>query len=680
MLNLRGVGRFLFIFLVVSSFKGTAQNQARLISPFTHIQTGKSFPVGIWIQLRPGWHTYWSHPGDLGSSPQIQWDLPKGVSLKSLPWPLPLRHSQTVGAATAHSFIYKNTVLLPFEVKTARDYSGEEVRIGLTMKWAVCEKICSIKSAREELRLTTAPDFKIHKRREGIFRKFQRKPSGDLLKMEMERGDSFLILSFQFKGKGKCLDVFPKSPRDFSSSPPEILRKSPQSCSFKTATSSSPSKVEGLLVYEKNNRVSAEDFSIGTDGLFPLALFALFAFLGGLILNFMPCVLPVIFLKLYNTLEWIEKSQKKILWLNLTYAGGVLVSFWVLALAVSLFQSAGRAVGWGFHLQSPLFVTFLALLFTFMGFYLLGLLKIPLPRTAVGFKGDGFLNHFITGVLSATSASPCTVPFMASAVGFALSRSLIEIFVVFSFLGLGLSFPYLILSFFPGLLKKLPSPGRKMELLKSAMAFPLFMVTVWLMYLLSLQLSPSSLFLTLMIFPLTGFAVWWGRCVRHSLLRRSILWVTAGLIVLLIVFQEKKTSSEEVKEPVFSLSHPSTWPEFSEEKTARDRSRGENVFVAFGAEWCLTCKTNERVFKNEEVRDFLKRHAVRVYYGDWTHGGGEIMEFLKSHNSWGVPFYVFFRGEEKTVRFPELLLVKPFLKKLKSAVKDPVDFQRSRAK
>ena len=205
-----------------------------------------------------------------------------------------------------------------------------------------------------------------------------------------------------------------------------------------------------------------------------------------------------------------------------------------------LFKSAGQAVGWGFHLQSPLFVTLLALLFTFMGFYLLNLFILPLPKAALHFKGDKFFNHFITGVLSTTAASPCTVPFMASAVGFAFSRNELEIFVIFSFLGLGLSAPYLFLSLVPHWFRKLPLPGKKMQLIKSALAFPLFMVTVWLMYLLSFQLSAQSFFLTLMIFPLIGLYIWCTKFLSHSLTRNAILGLMALLTAALIVFQEKK--------------------------------------------------------------------------------------------------------------------------------------------
>ena len=491
----------------------------------------------------------------------------------------------------------------------------------------------------------------------------------DLLKSEFVRQNQSLILHFKFKNPVQCLNVFPKSPEDFAEDPPQTLTEELHSCSFQVKSSHSfLPKVSGLLTYKKQDQVISSEFTALERKFFGLAFFALIAFLGGLLLNIMPCVLPIIFLKLYNTLELIEKSPKKILFLNLTYSAGVIVSFWILAFSVLAFKSAGQAVGWGFHLQSPLFVTLLALLFILMGFYLLNLFTLPLPKTVLNFKGEKFLDHFITGVLSTTAASPCTVPFMASAVGFAFSRNYLEIFIIFTFLGLGLSFPYLFLSFVPNWFKKLPPPGRKMQLIKSALAFPLFIVTVWLMYLLSFQLNTRSFFLTLMIFPFIGFYIWCAKFLNRSLIRNIALGLIIILTATVILFQEKQPASTKKSQQILSVSNPSTWKEFSLKNVAEARSRGHNVFVALGAEWCLTCKTNERVFKNEKIRDFLKTHNVQLYYGDWTNGGQEITEFLKSYNSWGVPFYIFYRGNEKTVLFPELLSSKIVLKKFQSAM------------
>ena len=663
----------LFLIITACSLQEAAaqssQNQASLISPYTHVKPEESFPVGVWIQLKPDWHTYWQYAGNTGIAPKIQFDLPEGVSLKNSPWPKPKRLLYKTKESNLYSFIYEKEVLLPFEITVPQGYSSLELPLRVSIEWAVCKEICSIKKETHHLKLAMDNSFKTHPKNKNLFDRRKVPPPADLLQSEFVRQNQSLVLHFEFKNPVKCLDVFPKSGEDFAADPPKILTEESHSCSFQVG--SSPSllrKVSGLLTYEKQDQTFFIEFSAPERKFFGLAFFALLAFLGGLLLNIMPCVLPIIFLKLYNTLELIEKSPKKILWLNVTYSAGVIVSFWVLAFSILAFKSAGQAVGWGFHLQSPLFVTLLALLFTFMGFYLLNLFTFPLPKAALHFKGDKLFNHFITGVLSTTAASPCTVPFMASAVGFAFSRNELEIFVIFTFLGLGLSAPYLFLSFVPHWFRKLPLPGKKMRLIKSALAFPLFIVTVWLMYLLSFQLSTQSFFLTLLIFPLIGLYIWCVKFLSRSFTRNILLGLMIFLTATLIVSQEKKSAVAEKTKQALSISNPSTWKEFSLKQVSEDRGRGHNVFVALGAEWCLTCKTNEQVFKNNKIKEFLKRHNVQLYYGDWTNGGREITEFLKSHNSWGVPFYIFYKGKEKTILLPEFLLPASLLKKLQSAM------------
>ena len=655
-----------------------AQHHIALISPFTHIPPEQSFPIGVWIKLKPGWHTYWKNAGDTGVPPKIRFELPKGVSLKNAPWPSPQRRVDNPAGKTLYSFVYEKEILLPFELTVSRGYSHLELPVQLSMEWAVCKEICSVKHTNLSLTLAMDTSFKSHSEHRKVFRRNKPdiNPPADLLKSEFIRQNHFLHLHFEFKEPVQCRDIIPQSREDFAGEEPQLLKgEDPRSCVFQVKDSGSfLPKVSGLLTYRKQDRTVSVSFTALEKKIFGLLFFALMAFLGGLLLNIMPCVLPVIFLKLYNTLELIEKSPKKILWLNLTYSAGVIVSFWVLAFSVLAFKSGGEALGWGFHLQSPLFVTLLALLFTLMGFYLLNLFSFPLPQTVLNFKGEKFLDHFITGTLSTAAASPCTVPFMASAVGFAFSRSAIEVFVIFSFLGLGLSFPYLFLSLVPGWFKKLPFPGKKMQLVKSALAFPLFITTVWLMYPLSLQLTAPSFFLTLVIFPLTGFYIWCAGSLKRPLVKNAALWLTVALVAVLIAFQEKRAdNSAESLRQTFSVSDPSTWTAFSPQSVLRDRNQGKNVFVAIGAEWCLTCKTNERVFRNKEIKDFLKSHNVHLYYGDWTHGGREITEFLKSYNGWGVPFYILYKGKEKTVLFPEFLLSGPFLKRLKSALGEPSD-------
>ena len=391
------------------------------------------------------------------------------------------------------------------------------------------------------------------------------------------------------------------------------------------------------------------------------------AFLGGLILNVMPCVLPILFLKFYNTLELKQLSPSKAVLLNISYSLGVIVSFLVLALFIFVSKKAGEGLGWGFHLQSPLFVSLLALLFTFMGFYLLGALSFSSPKkTFKLFKQEKFLSHFLTGVLSTTAASPCTVPFMAGAVGYAFSRSYLEIFSIFFFLGLGLSFPFLILSLFPRAFKYLPSPGIWSERLKKIFSIPLFLTSAWLTSILYLQVSLKVFLITLLVFPISILWIFFQKKSKSIKLLAGFIFFTTLTAIFSVQFILKPAPQNPSVKKSAVLS--SLWQEFDENKIQYDKQQGRNVFIAFGAKWCLSCQVNERIFRKKAFQDQVKKHRIQLYYGDWTNKTDSISSFLESHSRQGVPFYIFYKGEEEFFIFSSFLLEQSFLKKLESLV------------
>ena len=477
------------------------------------------------------------------------------------------------------------------------------------------------------------------------------------------------MITFENREKETCIDIYPLQKEDFSPTPPKSITGQ-TNCVFEvTSGSSDLPKISGLLLYRgEEGRIKSSLFTSTEKAPFHLFWFLILAFIGGLILNVMPCVLPVIFLKLYNTLELKEKTGRSLIYLNLSYVAGVVSSFLLLAFFIVLSKSAGESIGWGFHLQSPVFVTLLSLLFSLMGFYLLNLLDIPLPKVALNFKGEKVFSHFLTGVLSTTAASPCTVPFMASAVGFAFSRSYLEIFTIFLFLGLGLSFPYLLLSFFPGFLKRLPGPGKWMERLKTLLAFPLFGTTLWLFWLLFFQLNQKIFFITLSLFTLTIALLLTRKFFNKYPLIRTLLFTAAVSVLIALVFFQKigNTPPLHAKSSYTALNAQTFLPD----QIKQDRSEEKNIFIAFGAEWCLTCKLNERIFDSPEIIDFFKNQSIKFYYGDWTNNNPLITSFLEKYGYKGVPFYIFFKGSEKTVIFPSLLTTKSFIKKLQSALKE----------
>ena len=304
-----------------------------------------------------------------------------------------------------------------------------------------------------------------------------------------------------------------------------------------------------------------------------------------------------------------------------------------------------------------------------MGLYLLGWLPLPMPQRALNFKGEKPLSHFFTGMLSAIAASPCTVPFMASAVGFALSRSHLEIFIIFLFLGLGLSFPYLLLACSPKLLRALPTPGRWMERLKKFLALPLFATALWLIHLLFFQLNEKAFLVTLILLPLVAATALLQNLFKSPSVGPWILSLSFMILAGLLSFQKigGKRFAPNKALPFKALSPKP----FAHSKIKEERNKGENIFIAFGAEWCLTCKFNERVFSDPAVADFFKARSLAFYYGDWTQKNPHITRFLEKYGYRGVPFYIAFKGSKKALILPGLLTSNTLIKKLNSFLKEP---------
>ena len=629
--------------------------------------------MGFLFHLKPGWHTYWSYEGEVGKPLKVRWQLPEGSTLSPLPWPIPSRFENLIGEnKKVYSFIYKEEVLIPFQLKIPGTYGKDNITLQAHLEWLLCKDVCLSQEKHLSLNLKVQDSPLISKETQKLFQKWKdQSPGKQVIESHFQRRDSRNMIHFE--NQEVCVDIYPHQPEDFSPTPPLKIKKQ-RGCTFEALPGSSRlPKISGLLLYkDSEGKTQGANFISREQAPFSLLWFALMAFIGGLILNIMPCVLPVIFLKLYNTMELRGKAVKSLLWPNLSYTAGVISSFLLLALFIFISKSAGESIGWGFHLQSPVFVTLLSLLFLLMGFYLLGWLSFPLPKAVLDFKGDKTFSHFLTGILSTTAASPCTVPFMASAVGFAFSRSYVEIFVIFFFLGLGLSFPYLLLSFFPGFLNRLPGPGKWMERFKAFFALPLFGTTLWLLYLLFFQLNQKTFLITVILLPVSVFCLLLTQRRIFKKTSLQFLLLTAFLTGLgtVIVFQKKRAPGPLVQKKAPYPASLNVKP-FSPDKILEEKERGENIFIAFGAEWCLTCKLNERIFRKKPILDFFKTHSIEFYYGDWTNKNPLITKFLEKYGYKGVPFYIFFKGSKRIVIFPSLLTSKSFLKKLQSSFEKP---------
>ena len=668
---------FLLFFPLFSHSEESAKQKQQdifhiaLISPYQAVKKNSAFLAGIHVQLAPEWHSYWSFAGDFGQAPNIKFHKTEHVRIKALPLPRPQRKSFLINKQNSYSFIYENELLIPLEIFIEEDYQKESFNLSLELEWAVCKDICLSKTNQLKLSLNLADQFKEDIQKQKIFQFWKQLlplPAKNLgLKSHFQEKGGRQILDFSFKTPIVCLDLFPKSALDFSTKKARLLSQTESSCSFEVEKSNSNlSALSGLLTYSLRSKINSSHFQSHKNKFLGLLWFILMAFLGGLLLNVMPCVLPIIFLKFYNNLELAGRPQRQRLILNISYSAGVISSFLFLAGVIFISKQLGESAGWGFHLQSPLFVSCLALLFTLMAFYFLDVLSFSAPKLPSLFKDQKMSSHFLTGVLSTTAASPCTVPFMASAVGFAFSRSYLEIFSIFFFLGLGLSSPYLALSVFPQALKYIPSPGHWTQMVKKLLSLPLFLTSLWLIYILYFQLNLKSFFLTLMIFP--ALFVW--LYLQKSLDKKNIKkWIQAAAVTAIVFILAGQsffnTSDKAFKKFKAADFLSSQWRIFDNNNVLFDTRSGKNVFIAFGAEWCLTCKFNERIFESKEFKDLAIANHIELYYGDWTNKSDSITYFLESYSRQGVPFYMFFKGEQELFIFPTLLLKESFLEKLK---------------
>lgn len=391
-----------------------------------------------------------------------------------------------------------------------------------------------------------------------------------------------------------------------------------------------------------------------------LAAILLFGLLGGLILNAMPCVLPVLSLKVFGLVRSAGLGRREVTSGALATAAGILVSFWALAAAAIAAKAAGSAVGWGVQFQRPGFVAFLAVVILLFTLNLWGLFEIQLPgrlaAAAGGGEREGLGGHFASGLFATLMATPCSAPFLGTAVGFALAREAFEVLAVFTAIGVGMALPYLLLAVAPGAARWLPKPGVWMETLKGVMGFLLAGAMIWLLYVLGNQVAPERLALFEGVLLAVGLATWLAsRAPLGSAPRR--LWGAAALAAALGAIALAGGGSAPVRGAAVEGDPGGiAWRAWDPAEAERLAAAGTPVFLDITADWCVTCKVNERlILETPEVRAALARHGVVAMKGDWTHRDDAIADFLASHGRYGIPFYMVYRpGREPNV-LPELI-------------------------
>ena len=640
---------------------GTSHVKASLVSERDWIEPGKAVTVGLRLEMEDGWHTYWKNPGDAGLPPKMNWRLPEGFTVGPIAWPTPDR----IAVPPLMSYGYEGEVVLPMVVETPADLTaGIDVRLGGRADWVECMEVCLPGRAEVELTLPVRAEAAPTSAAGPLFERARRAqpvaPEGWALDASSAGGK--ILLSFHPPGGGVVEDAyfFAAEPGTVEHPAAQVLHAG--RTKHRLDVLPAKSRTEPLL--RLDGVLWAQGHAIRVDlpvtalaavppppvpppataaGL-PLAL--TFAFLGGLILNLMPCVLPVLSLKVLGFVKQAGDDARKARVHGLVFTAGVLVSFWALLGLLLLLRAGGQHVGWGFQLQSPGFVVFLSFLFFLLGLNLFGVFEVGSSLIAAGniAAGQSGLAHsFWNGVLATVVATPCTAPFMGSALGYGLSQTAAVSILVFTALGLGMAAPYLLLSFSPRLLRFLPPPGAWMVGFKQLMGFCLMATVVALLWLFGQQGGVDGMAFLLGALLLAGLGAWLYGRPSATPRGRSIRLVLSAALVILGLAVGFGPARPRAAAPAAVGSADLRWETWSDARVAELRAQGKPVFVDFTAAWCLTCKVNEKVaLDTREVAERFAREGVTLLKADWTLRDDRITQALASYGRQGVPAYVLY--------------------------------------
>ncbi|MDF1658220.1 MAG: thioredoxin family protein [Verrucomicrobiales bacterium] len=651
---------------------------AQLVSDQDVIAPGEPFTLGLRFVIDPTWHTYWINPGETGKTTELNLSMPDGFSAGPLQFPVPKRFVTDFGFNIIEAgFGYEGTVIHPITVTPPADLKvGDEITITAKADWLMCDPAtCVPGSATFSITLPVAGVSE--KSTEAMSIQFHQKkvPQNVDWATDLSFADGKVTVTVEVP-EGSLpptakLHLHPYDNFIFDQlSEPEISRENGKTTFLFDADETlteAPESFAGLLVAETDTTKTGFRVSMGdagapnefseksttpsqptaeTDAL-PFGggligiLFA--AFLGGIILNIMPCVFPVISLKVMSFVGQAGEDRKKVLAHSLTFALGILVFFWILTTAMLVIRSvSGGDVGWGVQLQQPGFVVGLIFVMVVVAMSLFGVFELGTSMTSMGgglANKSGYAGSFWSGALAVLLATPCTAPLMAPAIGFALSQSAPIMFLVFTTLGLGLAAPYFVFAIFPKLLDVIPPPGAWMETFKQFMGFPMLAVAVWLIGVLSKQLNVEGLQWSLAAVLFLAVAGWiLGRFCGfdRSNSARMKGRVAAILFFALSIGVAWKATGSRAEASETDIR----------EVIASNQKKGTPVFVDFTAEWCVTCKVNERTtIKTDSVQQLFKDNGVEFVIADWTNQDARITEVLKTFGRAGVPFYVLYPGD-----------------------------------
>ena len=674
----------------------TENAEVELISENLTIQPGESFWIGVRMDLRDGWYVYYRNPGDSGMPLMTEWMHDKDFNIGEIQWPYPLWIE--VGAGLA-SYGYYGDVLLMMEATAPDDLEpGTEYTLKAEADYLICEKICIPEYVDIELTLgITDDDVEYNEEWLPYFAETRAKHPVELNYWKADASVSddgneitleLTTDAFELPEYSEIIYFANEEGEIENASKPEfsqdgqVITITMQKSGYK---SDDVTRVWGL-VYNADGWDDSGDIkaitvdvdltdeavaSVGdTDST--LSVFTLrfliilsFAFLGGLILNLMPCVFPILSIKVMNFMQMSGHNPGEVKKHGFIFGAGVLLSFLVLAGLLLLLRAGGQELGWGFQLQTPAFIAFMTFLMFGLGLSLMGVFEIGSSLINVAGKagtGEGLRGSFFSGILATVLATPCTAPFMGTALGIAITLPATTALMIFAMLGIGMAAPYILLSSFPALMKFLPKPGPWMETFKQAMAFPLFATAIWLIWVFGQQAGVDGLTNLLIGLLFLSLGIWIiHRWNRHQISTRSRI-ITRSIATVLIVGGFLFSASSEAvtfdgSETASVDSYGIAWEPFSHKLVDQYRDEGRNIFIDFTAAWCITCKANERViFSSNRVKDRFEELDFVMVKADWTNRNPEITRALASFGRNGVPLYVIYSEDfDEPKILPEIL-------------------------
>ncbi len=692
----------LLVIISENIFANTIKKQhseVELISEVEHIKADRSFWLALRFKLDKDWHIYWKNPGGIsgqppiGQAPTIKWILPKNFKANEIQWPYPTEFETPLSdSKKIINYGYSNEVFLLVKIQTPKIVKQRKITIIAKARWLICKTVCIQDNENLKITLPVSNNnpkpikkwiIALSKARA----KLPIKQSQWMTKASYNNNKIQIKLSpnAEYNYSHNSLYFYPEEHNLIDYNAKQVLKPNHllEVKAYKNIKEP-PKRLKGVLVSSTGWRGKGSEPALYIDiplstlpiiiannkhttSIFTILIFAL---IGGLILNLMPCVFPVLSIKVLNFIEKSKKDKAKLRLHGIIFTFGVLISLWVLVIILIILRKGGMEVGWGFHLQSPTFVIVIAALFFLFALNLFGLFEISIftPNIDSKISKSGYLSSFLTGIITVVVATPCSAPFMGTALAFALSQSSVISLLIFTFLALGLSIPYLLLSFFPRLIRLIPPAGKWMESFKQFLGFLLMASVIWLIWVLDKLGNPDSVVIMLMALLIMSFGVWiygrWGT-INHNKKTRVLSYVlTISFIVGGFVYARAEiTKIDDNKTNINKInssykSKEGKWEIFSPKRVEELRKNKVPIFINFTASWCLSCQWNTRtVLNTKEVMDKFREYNVTLMKADWTNNNPVITKELAKLGRASVPVYVLYTGGKNNdpVILPELL-------------------------